>query len=305
MTRRLASLGLAASVALAAASIAWAPRAAAEGQAGGGAARGPGAGTDANAATPRLADGHPDLNGMWGGGGGGREFEVDDKGNATDIFPSRRCAPTQVKCSEYTNQSYDGEFTARMSANRPLYKPEYWDKVQYLDMNTNKEDPLFACQPLGVPRVGPPARILQTANDVVFLYAAGGASTQPAEYRVIPTDNRPFDEVRSQDVYFYGLSVGHWEGDTLVVKAIAFNDLTWLDKGGLFHSDKMTVTEKFTREGNALVYDVTVEDPEVLLEPWHLTPRRLRLNTDPKAFLPEGLPCKDYDQSNMVTQIRH
>jgi hypothetical protein len=67
----------------------------------------------------------------------------------------------------------------------------------------------------------------------------------------------------------------------------------------------MTVTERFTREGNALVYDVTVEDPEVLLEPWHMTPRRLRLNTDPKAFLPEGLPCKDYDQSNMVTQIRH
>jgi hypothetical protein len=243
---------------------------------------------------------------MWGGGGaGGREFEVDDKGNATDIFPSRRCAPTQVKCSEYTNQSYDGEFTARRDANRPLYKPEHWDRVQYLDMNTNKEDPIFACQPLGVPRVGPPARILQTANDVVLLYASGGASTQPAEYRVIPTDGRPFDTVRSQDVYFYGLSVGHWEGDTLVVKAIAFNELTWLDKGGLFHSDKMTVTERFTREGNALVYDVTVEDPEVLLEPWHMTPRRLRLNTDPKAFLPEGLPCKDYDQSNMVTQIRH
>jgi hypothetical protein len=76
---------------------------------------------------------------------------------------------------------------------------------------------------------------------------------------VIPTDNRPFDDVRSQDVYFYGLSVGHWEGDTLVVKAIAFNDLTWLDKGGLFHSDKMTVTEKFTREGNALVHRCEAE----------------------------------------------
>jgi hypothetical protein len=67
----------------------------------------------------------------------------------------------------------------------------------------------------------------------------------------------------------------------------------------------MTVTEKFTRDGNALVYDVTVEDPEVLIEPWHLTPRRLRLNTNPDAFLPEGLPCKDYDHDNMVSQIRH
>jgi hypothetical protein len=302
MRGQLAYISVAACIALAVATLALA-----QGRGGGGGARAGGA-AEANVPTPHMPDGHPDLSGMWGGGGGGggaREFEVDDKGNALDIFPSRRCAPTQVKCSEYTNQSYDGEFTARRDPNRPLYKPEYWDKVQYLDMNTNKEDPIFACQPRGIPRVGPPARILQTANDVVFLYASGGASTQPAEYRVIPTDGRPFDPVRSQDVYFYGLSVGHWEGDTLVIKAIAFNDLTWLDKGGLFHSDKMTVTERFTREGNALVYDVTVEDPEVLLEPWHMTPRRLRLNPDPKAFLPEGLPCKDYDQSNMVTQIRH
>lgn len=304
MIRRLAYIGVAASFALAVASLALAQG---RGGGGGAGARAGGA-AEANLPTPRMPDGHPDLSGMWGGGGGGganREYEVDDKGNATDIFPSRRCGPSQVKCSEYTNQSYDGEFTARMSANRPLYKPEYWDKVQYLDMNTNKEDPIFQCQPLGIPRVGPPARILQTASDVVFLYAGGGASTQPAEYRIIPTDGRPFDPVRSQDVYFYGLSVAHWDGDTLVVESIAFNDLTWLDKGGLFHSDKMKVTEKFTREGNVLVYDVTVVDPEVLLEPWHMTPRRLRLNTDPKAFLPEGLPCKDYDQSNMVTQIRH
>jgi hypothetical protein len=255
-----------------------------------------------------MPDGKPDLSGMWGGGGGGggnREYEVDGQGNVTDIFPSRRCAPSQVKCSEYTNQSYDGEFTARMSANRPLYKPEFWDKVQFLDMNTNREDPIFACQPLGVPRVGPPARILQTANDVVFLYASGGASTQPAEYRTIPTDGRKFDPVRSQDVYFYGLSVGRWEGDTLVIESIAFNDLTWLDKGGLFHSDQMKVTERFTREGNFLNYAVTVEDPVVLLEPWKMAPRRLRLNTSPDAFLPEGLPCKDYDHDNMVTQIRH
>src|SRR4051794_29380771 len=201
MRRELAYIGVAACIALAVTSLALA-----QGRGGGGARAG--ATAEANVPTPRMPDGHPDLNGMWagGGGGGGREFEVDDKGNATDIFPSRRCAPTQVKCSEYTNQSYDGEFTARREANRPLYKPEYWDKVQYLDMNTNKEDPIFACQPLGVPRVGPPARTLQTANDVVFLYAAGGASTQPAEYRIIPTDGRPFDPVRSQDVYFYGLS---------------------------------------------------------------------------------------------------
>jgi hypothetical protein len=192
-----------------------------------------------------------------------------------------------------------------MNPNRPLYKPEHWDKVQQLDMNTNTEDPLFICQPLGLPRVGPPARIVQTASDVIFLYQGSGASSQPADYRIIPTDGRKHDPVRSQDVHFYGHSVGRWEGDTLVIDAIAFNDLTWLDRGGYFHSDQMRVTERLRRDGNILHYEVTVEDPEVLLEPWVMNPRQLRLNPNPNAFLPEGQPCKDYDRENMVTQIRH
>jgi hypothetical protein len=258
-------------------------------------------------ATPRTPDGKPDLSGLWiaGAGGGARAYEVDERGNIVDTFPSRRCSPTQVKCSEYTNQSYDGEFTGRMNPNRPLYKPEHWDRVQYLDMNTNTEDPLFICQPLGIPRVGPPARIVQTANDVIFLYQGSGASSQPADYRIIPTDGRKHDPVRSQDVHFYGHSVGRWEGDTLVIDSIAFNDLTWLDRGGYFHSDQMRVTERLRRDGNMLTYDVTVEDPEVLLEPWVLAPRQLRINPNPNAFLPEGQPCRDYDRENMVTQIRH
>jgi hypothetical protein len=256
------------------------------------------------AATPRMPDGKPDLSGMWGGARFEREVTVDENGNIEETFASRRCGPTQVDCDDHTNQSIDGEFTGRLNRNRPLYKPEFWDKVQYLDMNTNKEDPLFICQPLGVPRVGPPARIVQTATDVIFLYASGGASTQPAEYRVIPTDGRKHDPVRSQDLYFYGHSVGHWEGDTLIVDSIAFNDLTWLDRGGYFHSDKMRVIERFRRDGNILHYDVTVEDPEVLLEPWVMTTRQARLNTNPNAFLSEGSPCREYNRDEIVTQIR-
>jgi hypothetical protein len=255
-----------------------------------------------------MPDGKPDFSGMWvggGGGGGARPVEVDEKGNVSETFPSRRCGPSQVNCDDYTNQSYDGEFTGRMDRNKPLYKPEHWDRVQYLDTNTNKEDPVFICQPLGLPRVGPPARILQTANDIVFLYTGGGASTQPADYRVIPTDGRKHDPDRAQDVTFYGYSIGHWEGDTLVIESIAFNDLTWLDRGGYFHSDKMRTTERLRREGNVLTYQVTVEDPEVLLEPWVMNARQLRLNANREAFLAEGQPCRDYDRANMVTQIRH
>src|SRR5258705_10148396 len=127
MRLRLVYVSIAASIALAATSLAFAQRGGATGQTAPAAA----------AATPRMADGKPDLSGTWGGGGGGggnREYEGDGQGDVNDIFPSRRCAPSQVKCSEYTNQAYDGEVTARMSANPPLYKTEFWDKVQLPDI---------------------------------------------------------------------------------------------------------------------------------------------------------------------------
>jgi hypothetical protein len=264
----------------------------------------------ASAETPRTSDGKPDLTGVWGGGGGGggggRDLVELEEGKFAEEFPSRRCGPSQVACGDYTNQSEDGEFTARLNTNRPIYKPEHWDKVQELDMWTNKHDPLFFCQPLGLPRSGPPARILQSANDVVFLYTGGGGGSGNAEYRTIPTDGRKHDPVKAQDVLFWGHSVGRWEDDTLVIDSVGFNDLTWLDKGGYFTSENKRVIERFTRKGNTLVYEVTVEDPDVLAEPWKLTPRTLRLNANKDAGLfAEATPCRDYDHANMVTQIRH
>jgi hypothetical protein len=268
-----------------------------------------GSGGDVAVPTPRLASGRPDLSGTWGAGGGdggGRELVEYEPGKLAEEFPSRRCGPNQVNCGDYTNQSEDGEFTARLNPNRPIYKPEYWDKVQQLDMWTNKYDPLFFCQPLGLPRAGAPARILQTDKDVIFLYAAGGGGTGNAEYRTIPIDGRKHDPVKSQDVLFWGHSVGRWEGDTLVIDSVGFNDLTWLDKGGYFTSENKRVIERFTRKGDSLVYEVTVDDPDVLAEPWVMTPRTLRLNTNKDAgILNEATPCRDYDHANMVTQIRH
>ena len=64
-----------------------------------------------------------------------------------------------------------------------------------------------------------------------------------------------------------GYTVGRWEGDTLVLDSIEFNDSTWLGRGGFFHSEDMHGIERFTRQGDVLLYDVTVEDPEVLVEP--------------------------------------
>ena len=65
-----------------------------------------------------------------------------------------------------------------------------------------------------------------------------------------------------------------------MLDSIAFNDFTWLARGGFFHSDEMRVVERFTRQGNEILYEVTVEDPVVLVEPWVMTPRILRLNAN-------------------------
>jgi hypothetical protein len=104
-----------------------------------------------------------------------------------------------------------------------------------------------------------------------------------------------------------GYTVGRWEGDTLVLDSIAFNDFTWLARGGFFHSDEMRVVERFTRQGNEILYEVTVEDPVVLVEPWVMTPRILRVNANPNAgLLPERGNCEvAYEAGAIETQIRH
>src|SRR3989441_6887721 len=184
------------------------------------------AGSAASVSTLRAPDGHPDLSGLWNGAGGGIGRTSEDNGNITSNVASRRCAPNQRGCKDQTNQTVDSEFTGRMNPNRPLYKPEFWDKVQDLDRNTNTVDPLFKCQPYGVPRMGPPTKIVQTANEVIFLYAAGGGGTQPEDFRIIPTDGRQHGPGRGQDGTLYGHPVAHWEGDTPVLDSGGVNNTT-------------------------------------------------------------------------------
>jgi hypothetical protein len=249
--------------------------------------------------TPRRADGHPDLTGNWQSGG---FFNWR--------YGFRRCGPTQsADCSRTVNQTMDYEFEApsRFGPNRPVYKPEHWDKVQYLDMWTNKEDPVMTCKPLGIPRHGAPSRITQTDRDVVFLYRAGvDGGGGYGEYRVVPTDGRKRDPKRELESTFYGYTVGQWEGDTLVLDSTSFVDTTWLARGGFFHSDQMHVVEKFTRKGNQILYEVTVEDPEVLAEPWVMTPRVMRLMPNAEAgLLRERGNCEVYEEGTVTSQIRH
>ena len=256
------------------------------------------------APTPRIA-GHPDMTGNWA------EFNIGWIGNYMGNG-GRRCGPTQAQpCNRSTNQTRDFELYSPSrfgQLGRPLYKPEFWDKVQQLDMWTNKEDPVMTCQPLGLPRQGPPRRIYQTENDITFLYGqfsdAGGGL---AEFRVIPTDNREHAPNSEYAATYYGDTVGHWDGDTLVLDSVGFVDTTWIGRGGYFHSTSMHIVEKFKREGDAIFYDLTLEDPEVLAEPLVFPTRVLRRQTNANAgLIQERGNCEtSFETEAAATQIRH
>jgi len=251
--------------------------------------------------TPRRADGKPDLTGVWGGGynpitGGG----------------TRRCGPTQTKVNcniPMDNFWVDYEWLSPWRfgvMGHPVYKPEYWDKIQELDQWTNKYDPVMTCQPLGVPREGPPRRINQTDRDVTFIYTGGDAGGGYGEFRIIPTDGRKHDPKKALETTYLGYAVGNWEGDTLVIDSISFVDTTWLGRGGFFHSDAMRVVERFTRQGDVLLYDVTVEDPEVLVEPYVFPTRIVRRSQNPDAgLIRERGNCEVYEEGRVTSQIRH
>jgi hypothetical protein len=263
----------------------------------------------ASVPTPRRADGHPDLSGVWG-----RAFNpVGGNGN-------RRCGPSQVKGGgispdtgcRYGRDNFWVEYEW-ISPSRfgvwglPMYKPEFWDKIQELDQWTNRDDPIMTCKPIGIPRHGTPRRIVQTDKDVIFFYPAnadyGGGNN---EYRDIPTDGRARQQngLAANLATFYGESIGTWQGDTLVIDSVNFDDSTWLGRGGFFHSGSMHIVEKLTRVGNELRYDMTVEDPEVLLQPWVMPTRVLALGSG-DVVQPERANCEVYEEGNVTMQVRH
>ena len=240
--------------------------------------------------TPRTADGHPDLSGLWTITAA-RNLVVDAKGNIIANGLARDASPV--------NSERDATLARRADPNRPVYKPEFWQKVHDLDYNGNEEDPAFSCMAAGVPRMGAPSKIVQTPREIIFLYQAHNI------FRLIPTDGRPHDPLKSEDPTLMGDSVAHWEGDTLVIDVVGFVDTSWLDIAGYFHSENLHVTERLTREGDTIRYQATVEDPTVLVKPWVRNPVTLRLNPDPKETLWEDPPCIERDLVHFVTKEHH
>jgi hypothetical protein len=129
------------------------------------------------------------------------------------------------------------------------------------------------CVPLGIPQtfVTPyPFQIVQKQNFLVMIFE------YPNTFRFIPLDGRPHGP--DPDPTWMGEAVGRWDGDTLVVDSIGFNDKT--EVSGYMHTDALHVVERYKRVANGLQYDVTVDDPNVFQKPWTLPTRVLPARPD-------------------------
>jgi hypothetical protein len=142
-----------------------------------------------------------------------------------------------------------------------------WARSLAINRRREQLEPHTRCKPSGV------ARVFLTPYGVeivelpemqrVYIFDIGG----PHTYRTIYTDGRGHPKDRVAD--YYGHSIGWWEGDTLVVDTVAFNEGFWLDRGALPHTDQLHTIERFTRaDMNTLRYELTIDDPGAYTKPF-------------------------------------
>jgi hypothetical protein len=239
--------------------------------------------------TPRDADGHPILSGLWTGGANG--VTATTAGNVTQVWRGRG--------GTFVGLEADGGLRREANDNVPLYKPQYWDQITENEYQGNWEDPVDSCISLGVPRMGIPAQIVKVEGQPAYvLFNKAGFTGYAGSYqswdvsRWLWADGRPHNVNYAASETGMGDASAHWEGDTLVIESIGFTDETWLHKNGWPHGFKMKVTERLTRVGNSLVWEATVEDPEYLQQPWKMTPIVAQLNANPNAILGESPECQ-------------
>jgi hypothetical protein len=205
---------------------------------------------------PRAPDGKPDLTGVWQGGSTQRgTWEETNRGFGVGGTGRDAAAPVALSSNDRP--------AGREGAP---YQPWAAQKVLEAYNRRGIDDPTSLCLPAGVPRIVTlglfPQQIIQTPTQIVMLYEYMNV------FRVIPLNAKHPDDLLPS---YMGNSVGHWEGDTLVVDVIGFNDKTWLSGTGTFHTDALHVTERYTRvDKDQINYEVAIEDPNVLTKPWTL-----------------------------------
>ncbi len=140
-----------------------------------------------------------------------------------------------------------------------------WAQALYQQRSENlgKDDPwTVKCLPMGTRHFtnGGLARIIQTPGVIAILY-------EDLAYRQIHMDGRTLP--KDANPSYMGFSVGHWEGDTLVVESTGFKDTTWLDMGGHPHTEALRITERFQRRDfGHMDLRVTIDDPKAYAKPW-------------------------------------
>jgi hypothetical protein len=211
-------------------------------------------------AAPRMADGHPDLTGVWWGGAdiGGRRPGGGGPGPGAARPGAGGAAPTPPP-----------SFTS-------LYKPEAAAHAKTL---SDQNDPTLRCVPVAFGtlnvrlwNVGAVGQIIATPKMVVLL------SETFHDYQLVPTDGRPHRDDAPPS--YRGDAVGRWDGDTFVVDVTNFTDDTWIWAEGRvsYHSDALHIVERYRRvDANTLEIEATVEDPKVLTGPWTVPKQTLQL----------------------------
>jgi hypothetical protein len=185
-----------------------------------------------------------------------------------------------------------------LKANQPPYKPEYMAKVLEIAGTmwggNTRLDPYYACKPLGLPRTGLNfMHIVQNEKYIAMLHEAQPGPT----FRVIYLDGRKHPE--RLDTSYLGHSIGHWEGDTLVIDTVGLNDETWLgvtqngaENHTTIHSDQEHVIERWTRKGDTVKVEYVVEDPVMFTRPWVPEPKQTRIAN-----------AEDYIQPQMCVDV--
>jgi hypothetical protein len=210
----------------------------------------------AQSTVPRGADGKPDLTGVWQGGST-TPGNWEDANGGTGVGGTGRNPAAPVALSSNDRP-----------AGREGAPYQDWAAKKVLEAFNRRgiDDPTAQCLPGGIPRsviLGLfPQQFVQTPTQIVMLYEYMNV------YRVVPINAKHADDLIPS---YMGDSVARWDGDTLVVDVIGFNDKTWLSGTGTFHSDALHLIERYTRVSKDRIdYEVTMEDPKVLTKPWTL-----------------------------------
>jgi hypothetical protein len=214
---------------------------------------------------PRI-DGKPDFNGIWQSL---NEANFDLEGhNARSAMAVRPGPYGPVPAAAVVALGAVGSVPPSVGVvegGEIPYKPEALAKKLENQANWLTRDPEIRCYLPGVPRatyIPQPFQIFQNSSQFFIAYQYDGAVRN-----IYMTDPGPAP-VDS----WMGQSVGHWDGETLVVDVTGFNDKSWFDRAGDFHSDALHVIERYTRiSPDVISYEATIDDPKVFTRPWKIS----------------------------------